>query len=150
MGYSIKKTDERSYTLSRGKGAVIFSSDNKDGDNFMYSTMRNVSPFVFADISREKEIDKAIKRLDGKDEDILKGTLPEKDRKVMRIGGSLIGFSTLIGGGTALLSYLIHGDKQYIFDHTAIGTFLTATLGLGVLSGFVIVAVQTNKMNKNT
>lgn len=150
MGYSIKKTDETNFLISRGRGSVIFSSNNKDGDSFIFSMMRNVSPFVLADISREKEIDKVIKRLDGKDEDILKGALPDKDRKVMRIGGSLIGFSTLIGGATALASYLIYGDKQYIFDQTKMGTYLAVALGLCILTGFVIVAVKTNKMNQNT
>ncbi len=150
LGYTITKVNDQNYELSSGKGTVhYFPSEQKD-DRCEFSLMPKVSLFLLADFSRAREIDKVIKRLDGKNEDILKGVLSEKDRKVMRIGSALITCSMIIGILTGLASYLIYDDKQYIFEKTAYGLIIVCALGLAMLSGIVIVVLKTNKMGKKT
>ena len=122
LEYTVTKINDQNYELSRGKGTVSYFPNEQSEDGYEFSLMPKVSLFLLADISRAKEIEKVIKRLDGKNEDILKGVLPEKDRKVMRVGSALIAFSMIIGVLTGLASYLIYDDKQYIFEKTTYGS----------------------------
>lgn len=150
VGFKISEYENGRYILLKGQGRVYYfpTESESDRDGFTFCTMPKFSFFLPASIARTREVDRIVKKLNGSSEDILKGVLPDKDRKLLRIGGAMLGIPMLIGIVVYFASYLIFGTRDYIFEETQAGMILATILSATWFIGFCVCIAKVSKMEK--